>query len=197
MSSRSTSSGRKPDRGDGDSAEPRPDDIPDPGPLPDVLTEGLDIVFCGSAPGHVSAARGAYYAHPGNRFWPTLCEVGLTPRRLRPEEFRRLPEFGLGLTDLCKGASGPDIALPKALDDQDALARKIIRTQPHWLAFVGKRPAKVFLGRERLEAGEQPDSPFAHTGIFVLPSPSGAARWHWDIAPWKALAARVGRSPSV
>ncbi|NIR58662.1 MAG: mismatch-specific DNA-glycosylase, partial [Gammaproteobacteria bacterium] len=32
--------------------------------LPDVLAENLDIVFCGSAAGRVSAARGAYYAHP-------------------------------------------------------------------------------------------------------------------------------------
>jgi double-stranded uracil-DNA glycosylase len=36
--------------------------------LPDVIRPGLKIVFCGTAPGNVSAARGACYAHPRNRF---------------------------------------------------------------------------------------------------------------------------------
>ena len=34
--------------------------------LPDVLAPGLDIVFCGTAVGNVSAQRGVYYAGPGN-----------------------------------------------------------------------------------------------------------------------------------
>ncbi|MFC7609612.1 uracil-DNA glycosylase family protein [Teichococcus aestuarii] len=44
--------------------------------LPDLLAPGLRLVFCGSAPGLVSAARGAYYAHPGNRFWGILHRRG-------------------------------------------------------------------------------------------------------------------------
>ena len=55
--------------------------------LPDLVRPGLRIVFCGTAAGTVSAARGAYYAHPQNKFWSALCAVGLTPRLLRPEEF--------------------------------------------------------------------------------------------------------------
>ncbi len=39
--------------------------------LPDVLAPGLALVVCGSAAGTVSARVGAYYAGPGNRFWPT------------------------------------------------------------------------------------------------------------------------------
>jgi len=54
--------------------------------LPDVLAPGLAIVFCGTAVGTVSARRRAYYAGPGNAFWPTLHRVGLTPRQLLPEE---------------------------------------------------------------------------------------------------------------
>ena len=76
--------------------------------LPDVLPPGLRVVFCGYAPGTASARAGAYYAGPGNRFWITLHEVGLTPLVLRPAEFARLPEFGIGLTDISKTASGSD-----------------------------------------------------------------------------------------
>ena len=47
--------------------------------LPDLIKPGLRIVFCGTAAGNVSAARGAYYAHPQNRFWSALHAFGLTP----------------------------------------------------------------------------------------------------------------------
>ncbi|GEO17500.1 hypothetical protein [Microvirga aerophila] len=36
--------------------------------LPEVLLPNLKIVFCGTAAGNRSAASGAYYAQPGNRF---------------------------------------------------------------------------------------------------------------------------------
>lgn len=32
----------------------------------------------------------SYYAGPSNAFWSTLYDVGLTPRLLRPVEFREL-----------------------------------------------------------------------------------------------------------
>lgn len=51
--------------------------------LPDVLKPDLKIVFCGTAAGRESAARGAYYAGSGNSFWKTLHEVGLYPALVR------------------------------------------------------------------------------------------------------------------
>ena len=80
-----------------------------PDVLPDVLGSGLSIVFCGSAAGAASARAGAYYAGPGNRFWPTLYRVGLTPRILAPADFRTVRRYGIGLTDLCKTESGSDV----------------------------------------------------------------------------------------
>nr|WP_027288017.1 mismatch-specific DNA-glycosylase [Rhodovibrio salinarum] len=164
--------------------------------MPDILAPGLDVVFCGSAAGAVSARVGAYYAGPGNRFWPTLTRVGLTPVELPPERFRELPNYGLGLTDLCQTASGADAALPAGGDDPAALAAKMRRYTPRVLAFVGKRPAKVFLGSRQVVTGRQPESPFPDIDVFVLPSPSGAARGSWDLAPWQELAAHVGRHRS-
>lgn len=154
--------------------------------LPDVLRPGLAIVFCGSAAGRVSARRGAYYAGPGNRFWPTLARVGLTPRRLAPEEFPAVADYGLGLTDLCKGAAGADGDLPAGADDPDALRAKILVARPRILAFVGKRPARVVLGRAP-GYGAQAER-IGETAIHVLPSPSGAARRYWDERWWRELA---------
>lgn len=157
--------------------------------LPDVLDHGLRIVFCGSAAGRVSAERGAYYAGPGNRFWPTLAAIGLTPRQLPPEAFSSLPSYGLGLTDIAKEAAGADHQLPPGSDDPDALRAKILRFAPEVLAFVGKRPAQAYLGRAA-DYGRQPET-LGPTQLFVLPSPSGAARRYWDDSWWHALARLV------
>lgn len=155
--------------------------------LPDVLQPDLTVLFCGSAAGRVSAQIGAYYAGPGNRFWPTLHRIGLTPHRLAPHEFPSLPRYGLGLTDLCKSASGADSEIPAGADDPARLRRKIARFRPRIVAFVGKRPARATLGRVP-GYGEIVER-IGDSRVFVLPSPSGLARRYWDETPWFALAA--------
>ena len=153
--------------------------------LPDVLAQGLHVVFCGSAAGRRSAELGAYYAGPGNRFWPLLWRLGLTPRLLRPKEFLQLPRFGLGLTDLAKTAFGPDAGLPSGSDDPEGLGQRICACAPVWLAFNGKRPAESFLER-KTGYGPQPEA-LGSTRIFVVPSTSRAnARFEED--PWRDLA---------
>ncbi len=66
------------------------------------------------------ARVGAYYAGPGNYFWPTLHAIGLTPRQLSPTEFPLLLEWGIGLTDACKTALGSDREIPLAVFDAPA-----------------------------------------------------------------------------
>ena len=110
--------------------------------LPDLLRPGLDLVICGAAAGRRSAEVGAYYAGPGNRFWRTLHETGLTPRLLAPEAFRSLPDFGIGLTDLAKTASGSDAEIPRSAWDAGGLRRKIEAAGPRTLAFNGKNAAQ-------------------------------------------------------
>ena len=164
--------------------------------LPDVLTHGLDVVFCGSAAGAASARAGAYYAGPGNRFWPILHASGLTPRQLQPREFRAVVQYGVGLTDLSKFQSGADSMLDAGGDDTRALAEKISVHAPRVLAFNGKRAGGVFLrdvwASEIGDYGLQPQT-LGGTALFVLPSTSGAARRWWDAGPWRALAEYLGR----
>lgn len=144
------------------------------------------MVFCGSAAGRVSALRGAYYAGPGNRFWPTLAAIGLTPGLVAPAAFRTVTRFGLGLTDMNKTQSGADSSLGAHGDDADALREKVLRYRPRVLAFVGKRAARAFLGHAIARYGLQPER-ITETRLWVLPSPSGAARRFWDEAPWRTL----------
>ena len=154
--------------------------------LPDLLRPGLDLVFCGTAAGERSAREGAYYAHPGNLFWRALHEAGITPRRLAPAEFPALLELGIGLTDLAKRHSGNDVDLPRDAFDVPALRAKIERCRPRLLAFTSKTAARAALGRPITACGEQAER-IGRARVFALPSPSGQARGHWDLGPWRAL----------
>ncbi len=157
--------------------------------LPDLLRPGLDLVICGSAAGRRSADVGAYYAGPGNKFWRILHESGLTPRRLAPEEFTLLPDFGIGLTDLAKRYSGPDAGLRAGDDDIAGLDAKIQAARPRYLAFNGKRAAARFAGGP-VDYGPL-GTTIGDTALFVLPSTAGlASRW-WDPSPWQALSCLV------
>lgn len=159
--------------------------------IPDLLAPGLKLVFCGSALGFESARQKAFYAKPGNKFWPTLHAVGLTPRRFAPADYAGLLELGIGLTDLNKTQFGNDTDLAATHDDVPGLAAKIERYRPAILAFTAKRPAQVFLKasfglKGPPDYGLQPTR-IGPTRLFVLPSPSGRAGSFWEIAPWQQL----------
>jgi TDG/mug DNA glycosylase family protein len=149
------------------------------------------VVFCGTAAGAVAARVGAPYAGPGNRFYWVLHAVGLTPRELRPPEFRELLAFGIGLTDAAKHAVGRDSRLTAADFDAAAVIGKVERCAPRAVAFVGKRAAREVLGARALGYGRQQRA-IGPCAVWVVPSTSGAARGAWDISPWRDLAAAVG-----
>jgi double-stranded uracil-DNA glycosylase len=163
--------------------------------LEDLLQPGLRVVFCGTAPGRVSAERRAYYAHPQNRFWRTLFEVGLTPRVLLPDEYPKLLHYGIGLTDIAKHAFGMDKQLPSgALGAMTvvALTERIRVVEPGVLAFTSLTGASKFL-QWKVAAGEQPER-LGNTRIWALPSPSPTANWAWQIDPWRSLSESVKHS---
>lgn len=155
--------------------------------LPDVLQPDLDVVFVGTAASRRSAERGAPYAGPGNAFWQILHTAGFTPQELDPLDFETLPDYGLGLTGMAPHAIGNDDVLTAEDFDPRAVRTKVIHYAPRVLAFVGKRAAQEFLGRNGLDYGLQPEQ-IGNTAIWVLPSTSGAARRYWDPSHWHALA---------
>jgi TDG/mug DNA glycosylase family protein len=161
--------------------------------LADVLEPGLRVVFCGTAAGKASARARAYYAGPGNAFWRALHETGLTPVQLAPDEFARLPDYGIGLTDICKVSYGSDEEVGTAEFDVDGLQARIAAVEPAALAFNGKNAARGTLERD-VEFGPQPEQ-LGGAAIWVLPSTSGAARRYWNIGPWLQLAEACAEEP--
>lgn len=146
--------------------------------LPDVLRDGLDVVFCGTAAGSKSAREEKYYAQGQNKFWEVLADAGFVPARLKPSEFWEVLEQGIGLTDLNKEQSGHDKVLSAESYDKEALVAKVREYRPRVLAFTSKRAAEAFYECEELEWGRQ-RRPVGETIVWVLPSTSITARRHW------------------
>jgi TDG/mug DNA glycosylase family protein len=170
--------------------------------LPDILAPGLDVVFCGTAVGPRSAAKGAYYVDGSNSFWNTLRELGLTPTNLKDHQWKLLP-LGLGLTDLVKKTSGVDSSLHIGDCDPKGLRDRLRQTAPNLrvLAFNGKTAAAYYLngnGRTKyIEYGPRPDPSNAAECLFVLTSTSGMARGQRKLHPhvWEDLVRYLGRRP--
>jgi TDG/mug DNA glycosylase family protein len=161
--------------------------------LPDLLQDGLKLVFVGTAAGQRSADVGHYYAHPGNRFWRTIHEVGITPRQYQPHEFPGLLDLRIGFTDMCKTGSGMDHTALNFPIDVPGFRKKMQQYRPRTIAFTSKKAASLFYGRptKTIALGQQPrDQDFLQDfpEVFVLASPSGAASGHWSVRPWQELA---------
>ena len=158
--------------------------------VPDLLCEGLSLVFCGTAPSRASKEAQAYYAHPGNLFWKTLFEIGLTPRLIAPADYAGLLALKIGLTDLNKTEWGADAELSPSAFDIVAFSEKMLRFRPRRIAFTSKTAGANFLGRRTLSYGLQPET-LGETALFVMPSTSGRASSYFTIEPWRALAEHV------
>lgn len=158
--------------------------------LTDLIRPDLKLVICGSAAGTASAERNAYYAGRGNRFWKIMQEIGLTgDRQLDPEEWRRLDEYDIGLTDLAKTHFGMDNQLPAGCYDNQRLQRTIEEARPAILAFNGVTAARHFIGRA-VDFGAQRER-IGDTEIWVLPSTSGAANGFWNAEIWHQMSERA------
>ena len=157
--------------------------------LPDRLAPDLKLWFVGTAAGPRSAAVGAYYAHPGNRFWRALHEARITPRLFDPHDYPELLDLGLGLTDFCKTGWGVDAAIPREQFDVAGFRRKVQRLKPRALAFTSKTAAGLWLGKPtgRLPHGQVEPAGKDQPVVFVLPSPSGLATSYWSIEPWREV----------
>jgi TDG/mug DNA glycosylase family protein len=157
--------------------------------LPDLLQDHLRLVFVGTAASQRSADVGHYYAHPGNRFWRTIHEIGFTPRRYEPHEFPSLLKLGIGFTDMCKVGAGMDHEALAFPIDVPAFREQMRRYRPKTIAFTSKKAASLFYGRPTKAValgGQLPQDDFP--AVFVLASPSGAATRYWSVQPWRELA---------
>ena len=142
--------------------------------IPDVAAPGLRVLFAGINPGLYSAATGYHFARPGNRFWPALHASGFTPRVFRPDEQEQLLPLGRGITNVVDRATArADELTPAEIQAGGrALAAKVARLAPRWLAVVGVTVYRTAFGHPGAQTGPQ-EEPLAGSQVWVLPNPSG------------------------
>ncbi|MDT9684358.1 G/U mismatch-specific DNA glycosylase [Streptomyces sp. TRM76323] len=147
--------------------------------VPDVVADGLTVLFCGINPGLMSAATGHHFARPGNRFWPVLHLSGFTPRRLAPSEQHELLSYGLGITNVVARATAraDELTDDEFREGGRLLTAKVERLRPRWLAVVGVTAYRVAFGDRKAVTGPQ-ERTIGDTRIWVLPNPSGLNA-HW------------------
>ncbi|HEX3948172.1 MAG TPA: G/U mismatch-specific DNA glycosylase [Acidimicrobiales bacterium] len=147
---------------------------PGPGPVPDVIGPGLDILFCGINPGRLSGELGHHFAHPGNRFWKALFAAGLTDELLDPARERLLLRSRLGITNLVSRttATAAELSRDELREGARTLERTVNRWQPKVVAFLGLLAYRQAFGRPRAVIGEQPER-LGLTRLWLLPNPSG------------------------
>lgn len=167
--------------------------------LDDLIATGLRLLICGNAVGSRSAEEGLYYAGRGNKLWLILAQLGMTSERLKPCEYRRLLNDGIGLTDLVKDQAGADARVRACEADRHRLRALVARHRPRLLAFNGKRAARsygpssmAFSRSESREFGSsscrRPVERRTGTGIFT-----GGRNWPVTFA---AEHPRLGAPPS-
>ncbi len=142
--------------------------------VPDLITPGLQILFCGINPGLYSAWARHHFARPGNRFWPALFASGFTDRLLRPEEERQMLRFGYGITNLVERATvgSGDLSREELLAGGRVFERKVKKHRPRAVAVLGVSAYRLAFDRPAAKVGAQPER--MGTGlVWVLPNPSG------------------------
>lgn len=142
--------------------------------VPDLVADGLQVLFVGINPSNCSGARGLHFASPGNRFWPTLHRAGFTDRQLRPDERDELLAAGIGVSNLVNRATArADMVDPDELRAGAARLRILVsRIRPRAVAILGKGAYRTAFGIKDAEIGTQ-TMPLEGVPLWILPNPSG------------------------
>ena len=153
--------------------------------LPDYLAPNLDVIFVGINPGEYSARVGHYFARRQNLFWTALNESGLVPERLSPEDDYRLPQFGLGLTDVVKRATRNSgyVTESEFISGGKRLRAKLKPLAPRVACFVGLVGYRIAFDR-RAVLGTQAEQ-WGRAHLFIVPSTSPRnAYYRPEIISW-------------
>lgn len=168
--------------------------------LVDRIEPGVRVLLIGINPGVMSATTGHHFAGPTNRFWGLLYESGIVPEPVTHEDDDRLPQWGIGMTNLiARPSPGIDVLKPQEyLDGWKILEQKIDRFRPKIVAFVG-----VTMYRALWKVLGHTEAPVIKPGfqkatvhgarLFVLPNPSGRNA-HFSYADMLAAFTELGKA---
>lgn len=148
--------------------------------IPDLVGAGVKLLIVGINPGLWSGATGAHFARPGNRFWPALCQAGITDRLIdlaegyAPGDREYLIGRGLGITNLVTRATAraDELAASELREGVARLEGVIAEYSPRVVAVAGITAYRTAFRRPRAAAGPQLER-IGPAELWVVPNPSG------------------------
>lgn len=148
--------------------------------MPDLVGPDCRLLFVGINPGLWTAATGAHFARPGNRFYPALHAAGIVDRvvdasaGLSDTDRDLLFDAGIGITNVAARAT----ATAGELSDAElraggaALIGRVEQIAPRVVAVAGITAYRTAFGRRKARPGKQ-DERLGGVELWVVPNPSG------------------------
>lgn len=148
--------------------------------VPDLVGDGVRLLFVGINPGLWTAAVQTHFAHPGNRFYPALLDGGVVDWRIDPsrgmteDDRRRFTERGLGITNVVARATAraSELSTPELREGATALERRIEAWRPIVVAVAGITAYRTGFRRPRASMGPQ-EHVIGGAAVWAVPNPSG------------------------
>jgi len=143
--------------------------------LPDLIAEGVRLLFAGINPGLRSVAVQGHFAPRGNRFYPALLRAGITDHLidasagLSASDRDYLLGRGVGITSLVARATASAAELAEGAQ---ALAERVRRYRPRVVAILGVTAYRTAFNSPRAVLGRQPED-LNGIQVWVVPNPSG------------------------
>ena len=148
--------------------------------IEDLIGPDCRLLFVGINPGLWTAATGAHFARPGNRFYPALLRAGIIKHAIDPSagmsdaDTQHLIDRGVGITNLAVRATArADELTAEELAAGGVRVRAVVRsTKPKVVAFAGITAYRTAFGDKKAKAGRQ-DRDFEGAKLWIVPNPGG------------------------
>ena len=151
-----------------------------PGYESDILAHGLDVIFCGVNPALTAAVDGHNFSNRSNRFWPVLHLAGFTDTLLRPEDERRLLEYGCGITAVVDRPTkrADEVSPAEFRQARSGFEAKMRRYAPRAVAFLGKRALSAMIASSDVGLGPIPARVRRNDGLGAAQSERPQQKLH-------------------
>jgi TDG/mug DNA glycosylase family protein len=148
--------------------------------LPDLVGDGLKLLFVGINPGLWTAAVQTHFAHPANRFYPALLAAGIIEQRIDPAagmtdaDRSYFVSRGLGITNLVQVATAraDELTAEQLREGGARLVERVRSWRPAVVAVLGITAYRAAFGVRKAVVGRQPE-PIGDAELWVVPNPSG------------------------
>ncbi|MFT4396974.1 mismatch-specific DNA-glycosylase [Gordonia lacunae] len=146
----------------------------------DLVGEDCKLLFVGINPGLWTAATGAHFARPGNRFYPALARAGIVDhvidasRGMSDADRTLLLDRGVGITNVVPRATATaaELTVDELREGGRRLRERVRAIGPRVVAVAGITAYRSAFGRRDAVPGRQ-DETWDGAQFWVVPNPSG------------------------